>query len=262
MIALMRPEKLLLAFALLLSTAACSPFTEASLDCPAPTLAASEDMDLSLSCVELITYEETIYHVGCAPIHPTRIGEQFVKDGGETGFSSARSVEGLSRSKVFVLEGRDPQECRRKEKVIAASATFTRLDAGLMRVRVGAANERRLARQRAPWIIPGRNEYPQALKLDAVASAEGIRVTNRNRFTWRKCDQIQINDEIGQVWETGEYLDSLAAGASRSWALQAFGKDANGIEELTADFLDEIEGKPFIIMCRAPRGRAFGRDIL
>lgn len=148
------------------------------------------------------------------------------------------------------------------EQLIAASDSFTRRDAGRLRVPADAANQERLARKRSPWIVPGRNAYPQALKLDAALSQDGLTVTNRNKFTWRNCNQIQVNDQVDEVWETGDYLKSLKPGASHTWPLDSFGGDHHELESMSEYSLDEIRGNPFIIMCRAPRGRAFGRATL
>lgn len=259
---MIRLQSCLMAVIVLAGGGACSAFSGPALDCDFPTLAAGSDMHVALSCVEGVVYHDTEYFVGCAPVHRSRVGDAFLDDGGETRFTGAKDARGMSRSEVFLIEGGDPGECPKKERLIAVSESFSRLDAGLLRVPTDAENQERLARERAPWIVPGRNEFPHALELDAVLSEDGITVTNRNEFTWRNCDQIQVNDEADELWETGDYLDSLKAGASHTWPLNAFGRDHHGLEDLSQDALDEIRGKPFIIMCRAPRGRAFGRDVL
>lgn len=229
------------------------------LECPAPVLAAGEAVPVALSCQDLLTYQGRRYSVGCAPVHATRLGERFQDDGGETGFDGARDLVGLARADVFGLEG--VRYCRGKEVPIAASDDFSRLDAGLLRVPVGTSNEMEKARRLAPWVIPARNEYPHALRLDAELSAEAITVTNRNSYSWRKCDQVQIGDDI-DAWETGDYLDGLKPDVSHEWSLSDFDRDSGGIEQLDADHLDDIRGEPLIIMCRASRGLAIGEAIL
>lgn len=242
--------------------AACSVDRELSSECEFPTLAAGPEVHLALSCVEGIVYEGTDYFVGCAPVDQSRVGDLFLTDGGDTRFTGARGIIGLDRGDVFLLHAGTHRECDSDERLIAASNGFNRLEAGLLRVPLGAPNQEQLARKRAPWIVPGRYEVPQALKLDAVVDADGITVTNRNRYAWRNCQQIQINDDVEHVWETGDYLDRLEPGESHTWTLDAFGRDRNGLEDLSEDEMDEVRGKPLIIMCRAPRGRAFGRDNL
>lgn len=258
---LMRLQSCLVAIIVWVSASACSPFSETSLECEFPTLAVGAEIHLALSCAEGIIYEDTEYFVGCAPVHRSRVGDLFVDDGGESRFTGARDVVGMSRRDVFLLETDTRGECR-NGKLIATSEGFTRLDARRLRVPAGTANEERLARKRAPWIVPGRNEYPRALKLAAILSENGITVTNRNQFTWRNCDQIQVNDQVDEVWETGARLKSLKSGASYTWPLDAFGGDHHELESLSKYGIDEIRGKPFIIMCRARRGRAFGQDML
>lgn len=257
----MRVRLSLVAIAVGSSAIGCSGIANRSMDCEFPALAAGENAQLALSCVDAITYGGTDYFVGCWPVDDSRVGEVFLEDGGETRFTAARDVEGLPRSEVFVLEGGNLQECRGK-RLIAVTDDFGRLDAGLLKVPVGAANEERLARKKAPWIVPGRNEVPHALKINAVLSPEGVTVTNHNAFAWRNCDQIQINDEVEEIWETGQYLERLEPSASHTWPLTAFGGDHHGLEDLSESSIDEIRGKPFIIMCKAPRGPAFGRDKL
>lgn len=241
---------------------ACSPSSELAMECEFPVLAAGAEVPLALSCLEGLVYNGVDYTVGCAPVHQSRLGEYFLSDGGDTRFTRARDIIGLERSDVFLLHAGTHRECASDEHLIAASERFNRLDAGLLRVPVDAPNQEQLARKRAPWIVPGRYEIPQALKLDAEVEEDGITVTNRNRFAWRNCDQIQINDNVDEVWETGEYLKALEAGESYTWSLDAFGGDQHGLRSLSEDSVDEIRGKPFVIMCRAPRGRAFGRTSL
>lgn len=257
----MRLQSCLVAVIVVVSGVACNPFSGPALECEFPTLAADSDIQFALSCAEAIVYDNTEYFVGCASVHRSRIGDVFLDDGGDTRFTGARDIVGLARDDVFLLEAGTRDGCDRNGKLIAASETFTRLDAGLLRVPVHAANQQRLARKRAPWVVPGRNEIPHALKLEATLSEDGITVSNGNNFTWRNCDQIQVND-VDEIWETGDYLKSLKPGASYTWPLDAFGEDHHGLKSLTDHAIDGIRGKPFIIMCRAPRGRAFGRDVL
>lgn len=245
------------------SSVACSSDIGLSGECEFPVLAAGADVQLALSCIEGVVYEDTEYYVGCAPIHESRVGDVFLNDGGETRFTAAREITGLSPNDAFLLEAETAsRECDGKEKLIAAADTFSRRDAGLFRVPTDAPNEDELERERAPWIVPGRYEVPNALEVEVTLSEEAITVTNRNRFVWRNCDQIQINDDVDEIWETGDYLDELPSGASHTWSLEAFGGDQHGLESLSEYSIDEIRGKPFIIMCRAPRGRAFGRAVL
>lgn len=259
----MRSLAAALAMSALFGVASCASIGSSELECPdPPLLAAGGDLHLGLSCAEAVTYEGETFWVGCAPVHRSRIGETLVEDGGRTRFSGARAAVGIPPSKVLLLEGGSLKECDRDDRLIASSDGFTRKDAGLLRVALAARNEDELAHKRAPWIVPGRNEVPKALRLEAAVSAGAITVTNRNNFAWRNCDQIQINDEEDEIWETGDYLSSLQPGASYTWPLGAFGGDHHGLEDLSEESLDAVRGKPFIIMCRAPRGLAFGRDML
>lgn len=231
------------------------------LECEPDFLAADTRPVVATSCVDSVSYRGTTYFVGCAPVHDSRVGGQFLSAGGDTQFDGARSIIGLTRSKVFILE--EPSFCRRgKGLPIAASDDFTRRDAGMLSVPVDAPNAAELAAERAPWIIPGRNEIPQALRLEATVEDDRIIVTNLNRYAWTNCQQIQFGEDIDAVWETGRYLDRLAPGDSHAWELSEFGDLHHEIEKLSEDALEDLGDVPFVIMCEAPRGPASGRVVL
>lgn len=229
-------------------------------ECETPVLAAgvpAAGLPLA-SCVETVSYDGEIYFVDCVRVHPSRIGESFLTDGGDTYFDGAREIEGIAREAAFLLEG---ASCRQGEG-LAASGSFTRLQAGLLTVPLDADDAIEKARRRRPWIVPGKRQVPEALKVEAVLEEGLIRITNLNRFTWRDCDQLQIgSDDEWAPWETRP-AEQVRAGESVSYQASDFSRDSSGIEELSSEAAEELRGAELILMCDAPKGRAAGATAL
>lgn len=228
-------------------------------ECPEPRVLAASS-HLALSCIDTIRYDNRTYYLDCVFVHRTRIGQRFLRDGGETDFHGARAIVGIERHDAFLLE--PGHACPGRRVLLAASDSFGRLQAGLLRVPTTAKHPVRTARSRAPWIVPGRRAVPRALIVDAELVDGLIQITNRNRFWWRECYQVQINvedDNPDAIWEAPPF-DSLAPGESFSYSASAFGRDMNGIEELDDDEATELRGTSLLVMCQAPRGPAYGKD--
>lgn len=92
------------------------------LECPDPPVLAAGKHLVALSCVDSLSFEGTTYYVGCADIHPSRVGERFLDRGGDTDFTGAREIEGVSRDAAFVLEG---EGCRRNTTYAAVGDGLT-----------------------------------------------------------------------------------------------------------------------------------------
>lgn len=221
----------------------------------APVLAAGSAVTFADSCVDMIEYRGTTYYVDCVRMHPSRLGRHFLDDGGDTYFEGARDIEGIPRDDAFILDG---DYCRNK-RVIAASDSFTRLQAGLLRVPVDAPDALELARQRQPWMVPGRRDIPDVLDIEAVLDGEVITITNRNHFEWRACDQFQVNapDDEWAPWEARP-SENLPRGDSSQYRVEEFGRDSSGLEQLTEDGARDLRGSEVFIFCRAPGGPASG----
>lgn len=222
------------------------------IECETPVLAAGPAF--ATSCVESVAYEGTTYFVECVHVHPSRVGSRFVDEGGETYFDGASSIHGVPRTSAFILEG---GHCPRGLP-LAASDAFTRMQAGLLTVPVGVRNEQERARNNRPWIVPGRREVPQVLKLEAVLEDGTILITNRNRFTWRQCDQLQIeSDDEWAPWEARP-VEQVRPDDTVSYPAKEFSRDSSGIEELSSEATEGLRGAELILMCDAPKGRALG----
>ena len=87
-----------------------------------PVLAAPSAPVFATSCVDALSYEGTTYYVTCLKVHPSRVGERFLRDGGDTYFEGARDIQGIPREDAFILEG---APCRR-DTTVAMSESPTR----------------------------------------------------------------------------------------------------------------------------------------
>ena len=72
---------------------------------PPPVLALGPHPLLATSCAASVAYKGRDYFVGCLDVHPTRMGELFLRNGGETDYKGAREIVGLPRNRLFVLVG-------------------------------------------------------------------------------------------------------------------------------------------------------------
>lgn len=102
----MRTTARLLALAVALGSPACflAGGSEEELNCdPAPVLAAAAGPTLALSCAATLRYEGTVYTLGCAPVHPSRLGPVFEHGGGETRYRGARRIRGIPTERMFAL---------------------------------------------------------------------------------------------------------------------------------------------------------------
>jgi len=101
-------------------------------ECPeTPTLAASDVSPLALSCAEAVEFHDRDYLVGCLPVHPTRVGNVLVPDGGETNYRNARAIKGVAPRRAFILTG--SEGCGRR-RTVATIDGFS--DAEFNRVRL------------------------------------------------------------------------------------------------------------------------------
>lgn len=248
----MRPPLLLILIAVASINLVSCRDLGSGLECPpAPVLAADQDLQIALSCIEIISFEGSDYFVDCFEIHPSRVGAQILTGGGETRFTGARKMNGIPpHHGLIVLGGHCPEGLA----TIAVSDEFSRLDAGLLQVSTKAQHELRRAREKRPWIVPGLNQVPDVLELEAHVDDSEIVITNLNNFPWKACSQVQIGDQIDAVWEAAPFK-SLEPGASHRYQVSAFGYDA---QPLYASQLANLSGQPVIVMCRAPQGIAQG----
>lgn len=72
---------------------------------PAPVLAAASRVTVATSCPAEISYHGKTYPVGCAELHPSRLGPVLEHDGGETQYRGARRIRGVPIERLFVLMG-------------------------------------------------------------------------------------------------------------------------------------------------------------
>ena len=208
-------------------------------------------------CIEMIRYADTTYYVDCVELHPSRIGARFLSEGGDTYFAGAADIEAIPRSDAFILEG---GQCRKhSESALAISDSFTRLQAGLLKVPVDHPDPLRQARKLQPWIVPGHGEIPEALELEAVLTDDEIAITNLNDFAWRSCDQFQIDapDDEWSPWKATA-VEDVAPGETVGYPVGDFDRDSGGSEQLSADGARDLVGSEVVVMCRAPKGPAFG----
>lgn len=230
------------------------------LECPDPPVLAAATHPVALSCIDTVSYEGTTYYIDCVGIHPSRIGERFLSDGGGTPFVGASEIEGVDPGDAFILEG--PRYCR-KDITVATADSFSRTQAGLLSVPADAKHPKRQARENAPWIVPGKREVPEAMTLSAQLRDGDIVITNEDDFDWRDCYQVQISapDDELSVWEA-DVFESLVAGGSFRYRADAFGRDSSGLETLSSEGAEDLVGQEVIVMCELRRGSAFGRTTL
>jgi hypothetical protein len=102
-------------------------------DCPEPPTLAAGEATLALSCAEMVEFHDRDYSVGCLSVHPTRVGDILVDDGGQTSYQGARAIEGIASKRAFILTG---DRCGRRGRV-ATTDGFTEAEFDVVRLPFG-----------------------------------------------------------------------------------------------------------------------------
>ena len=92
---------------------------------PAPVLAASSVLTVATSCAATVEYEGKVYNLGCAPVHPSRVGGVFEHGGGETEFRGAKRIVGVPIARLFILMEGGMRSCGRVDRQVAGAGSAT-----------------------------------------------------------------------------------------------------------------------------------------
>jgi hypothetical protein len=91
-------------------------------DCPPLPVLAAGDETVALSCAAGVRFRGRKYWIGCAEVHPSRVGAPVVRDGGESGYEGARRVKGVSLDQAFIVMG--DAECGRARVSLATTRAY------------------------------------------------------------------------------------------------------------------------------------------
>lgn len=135
-----------------------------------PVLAAATDLLVADDCIDTISFEGRTYYVTCVKMHPSRVGESFLGDGGDTYFEGASEIAGISRDRAFLLDG---SPCRRDTTIAMAELPSRAKVKALERVTsapVGQRAEVSLSTTKAGFSLMGDRMGAAALLQNATGS--------------------------------------------------------------------------------------------
>ena len=83
-----------------------------------PVLAAFPDLHVATSCAAAVRFENRDYLIACVHVHPSRLGEPFVRTSRHFEWKGARKIRGVDIREAFVLlEAKGYDGCGREQQV-------------------------------------------------------------------------------------------------------------------------------------------------
>jgi hypothetical protein len=69
-----------------------------------PVLIPAQSLPFATSCAATVRFQGVTYAVGCARVHPSRVGDVLGRGGG-SGYGPGREIVGVDYRHLFLLEG-------------------------------------------------------------------------------------------------------------------------------------------------------------